>query len=199
MATTDSGMPDPGVPGPAGLLAADHPALAGTAAAGDRSAGGRSPRGVAEPRLNLAPLVQTEAQVLAAVRRYLALHPRVARLIRVNSGAAMRGDPASPRFVRFVDLEGQARLRSASKRSEAIARAAQEQMELVPDLVGFLVDGRFLAVEVKAGGWKCPRNARERAQERFLGVVRHSGGVAGFVASPRDAERLLSTQPERQP
>lgn len=147
----------------------------------------------AKPRIKLKAQDQTEAQVLRDVRRYLALHPKVSRLIRINSGAAMLGDPESPRFVRFADLEGQQRLRSASRRSAAHAAAAAEQMELVPDIIGFLVDGRFLAVEIKGGDWRgTPRNARERAQERFLGVVRHAGGVSGFCASLRDAERLLA-------
>lgn len=145
-----------------------------------------------KPRIRLKPVVQTESQVLRDVRRYLALHPRVSRLIRINSGSAMLGDPESPRFVRFCDLEGQQQMRHASRRSAAHAAAVAEQMELVPDIIGFLTDGRFLAVEVKSGEWRgTPRNARERAQERFLCVVRSSGGVAGFCASLRDAERLL--------
>jgi len=147
----------------------------------------------AKPRIRLKPTVQTESQVLRDIRRYLSLHPRVSRLIRINSGAAMIGDPESPRFVRFCDIEGQQQMRSASRRSSAHASAVAEQMELVPDIIGFLVDGRFLAVEVKSGDWRgSPRNARERAQARFLGVVRHAGGVAGFCASLRDAERLLA-------
>jgi hypothetical protein len=142
--------------------------------------------------LKLSPVVQTEAQVLHDVRIYLAMHPKVSRLIRINSGAAQIGDPENPRFIRFCDIEGQARMRSASRRSDAIAAAAEEHMELVPDIIGVMSDGRFLAVEVKAGGWMRPGNARERAQARFLAAVRQSCGVAGFVASLSDAERLIN-------
>lgn len=144
-----------------------------------------------KPRFRLKPIVQTEAQVLRDVRRYLALHPKVSRLIRINSGACRMGDDEDARFVRFAEIEGQSRIRAAARRAGPIRAAAEDAMELVPDIVGFLCDGRFLAVEVKEAGWNMPRNPRERAQERFLSVVRHAGGVAGFVASLRDAERLL--------
>lgn len=143
------------------------------------------------PRIKLKPIVQTEAQVLRDVRAYLALHPKVSRIIRVNSGAAQLGDPEHPRFVRFCDIEGQNQLRHAARRSATHAAAAEERMELVCDIIGFLTDGRFLAVEVKHGGWKRPTDARERAQARFLEVVRSTGGVAGFVASLKMAEELL--------
>lgn len=142
-------------------------------------------------RLKLKPIEQTESQVLALIRPYLAMHPKVARIIRVNSGAAMLGDPSDPRFVRFVDIEGQSAMRAAARRGGSVGDAAEEQMELVPDILGFLTNGKFLAVECKRAGWKSPSNARERAQERFLDAVRNTGGVAGFCSSLRDAEILL--------
>lgn len=144
------------------------------------------------PRLKLTPVIQTEAQVLRDVRRFLTAHPRVAWFARINSGAAMLGDPESPRFVRFCDIEGQDRLRHAARRGGALADAVEDQMELMSDLLGQLVDGRTLALELKSGTWRGkPRNARERAQARFLARVARSGGVSGFVASLRDAEQLL--------
>lgn len=188
---TAAGVPCAGMPGPSELLAADRPEVDAIAATGHpRAAGGHS-RGAGAPRIRLRAIEQTEAQVLALIRPYLAMHPKVARIIRVNSGAAMLGDPSDPRFVRFVDIEGQSAMRSAVRRGGPVATAAENQMELVPDILGFLTDGRILAVEVKKSGWKTPSNARERAQERFLQVVRYHGGVAGFCASLRDAENLL--------
>lgn len=184
-------MPDSGMPGPARQVAPDRQAVDAETPAWRRRAAGCNSHRAAPARLKLKPIEQTEAQVLALIRPYLALHPRVARIIRINSGAAMLGDPSDPRFVRFVDIEGQSAMRSAIRRGGPVAAAAEKQMELVPDILGFLTDGRILAVEVKKTGWKAPSNARERAQERFLDAVRYHGGVAGFCASLRDAERLL--------
>lgn len=145
-----------------------------------------------QPKLRLKPIVQTEAQVQRDVLRYLDAHPAVAWIARINSGAVQLGEPDSRRFVRFCDLAGQDSLRRAARRSEALRAASEELMELMPDLLGQLTDGRALAVELKSGEWRGkPRNARERAQARFLDRVARSGGVSGFVASLRDAEQLL--------
>lgn len=54
------------------------------------------------------------------------------------------------------------------------------------DLIGIAADGKFLAVEVKAPGWKSPKNARERAQASFLGTVRSRGGYGLFAQSVLD-------------
>lgn len=154
---------------------------------------------VTPPRLKLAPPVPSEAEVLAMVQQYLAAHPKVARVIRINSGAAWMGKGEQKQFVRFCEIYGQAAIRRAAapsgrrgrSGSAALQKAAEEMTELVPDLIGFLTDGRFLAIECKRGGWKKPAGAREKAQERFLDAVRASGGVAGFVASLGDLEALI--------
>jgi len=41
--------------------------------------------------------------------------------------------------------------------------------------------GVFTAVEVKHPTWKNPVTARDRAQEKFISVVRSLGGFAGFA------------------
>lgn len=56
------------------------------------------------------------------------------------------------------------------------------------DIIGICPDGRFLAVEVKAG---TGRTTDEQA--RFIAAVRKTGGVAGVARSPADALLLLST------
>ena len=60
------------------------------------------------------------------------------------------------------------------------------------DWIGFRdCDGRFTAVEAKRGGWRGPTDDRERAQERFINLVRERGGIAGFVTGYDDLWRLL--------
>jgi hypothetical protein len=95
----------------------------------------------------------TEAAVLDAVRCSLRLHPAVAWVERINTGAAMVGEGARRRFVRF-GFKGCA------------------------DLIGQLRDGRFLAVETKRPS---NRNGATEEQMAFLCRVRNGGGIA-FVA-----------------
>jgi hypothetical protein len=52
-------------------------------------------------------------------------------------------------------------------------------------------DGRFLAVEVKDGRWKRPKDERERAQARFIALILKHGGVAGFITCMGDLETLI--------
>lgn len=99
----------------------------------------------------------TEAMVLDAVKTALRLHPAVAWVERMNSGAAMIGEGKSRRFVRF-GFKGCA------------------------DLIGQLQDGRFLAVETKRPS---RRNGATEDQLAFLYRVRQFGGV-GFVAWSAD-------------
>lgn len=102
----------------------------------------------------------TEAAVLDAVRSSLRLHPAVAWVERMNSGAATIGEGARRRFVRF-GFKGCA------------------------DLIGQLRDGRFLAVETKRPS---NRNGATDDQLAFIARVRNAGGVA-FVAWSADEAR----------
>lgn len=54
------------------------------------------------------------------------------------------------------------------------------------DLIGWTADGRFLAVETKAG-----RGRATDEQRRFIEAVRASGGVAGVARSAEEALVLL--------
>ena len=169
---------------------------AGSVQRGDGSAASRKPRGVAQRsggRRVAGPFKLTaqhtpESVVLADCLRYLTAHPGVTLAIRVNSGA-VTGDDG--RFVRFCEIAGQSAIRRAARRSGALAQACEHLVMAVPDIVGCMADGRFLAIECKRGGWRGPSDARERAQARFLEEVRAAGGVAGFVCGLDDVRRLI--------
>lgn len=142
------------------------------------------------PALRLRSAERLESDVMAEVRQYLLMHPRVGRVIRLNNGAAYAGEGDTRRFIRFCEIEGQQAVRSAAIRPhmQALAEAYEE---LPPDFVGFMADGRFLAIECKREGWTKPGNRRERGQERFLARVRKAGGVAGFVTSLANLKLLI--------
>ena len=76
------------------------------------------------PALKLKRPEPSESVVLDAIRRALRIHPAVAFAERINSGAHLAGEGASRRFIRY-GFKG------------------------CPDLIGQLVDGRALYVEVK--------------------------------------------------
>lgn len=98
-----------------------------------------------------------EADVLAAVLKALALHPAVAWVRRMNTGAFKVGTGPQARFVRF-GFPG------------------------CSDVLGQLKDGRFLAVECKA-----ERGKLSPEQERFIDVVRANNGVAGVARNVDEA------------
>lgn len=64
------------------------------------------------------------------------------------------------------------------------------------DLIGWTPRGRFLSIECKHEGWKPARtpNDRETAQIRWREMVRQAGGVAGFVTSVADFDRLVGIE-----
>jgi hypothetical protein len=97
-----------------------------------------------------------EAQVLKAVLRALELHPGVARVWRVNTGAGklLRSNGAS-QFIRF-GFPG------------------------CPDIQGFTVDGRAIFVEVKR-----PSGVVSPDQAAFIQAAQKAGCVA-FVARGAD-------------
>lgn len=101
----------------------------------------------AAPRKNDRP----EAAALAEVLKTLRHHSAVAWCERMNSGAHAVESPTGRRFIRY-GFRG------------------------CPDVIGQLLDGRFLGVEVKAPGGKLGPE-----QAVFLERVTATGGVA-FVA-----------------
>lgn len=60
------------------------------------------------------------------------------------------------------------------------------------DLIGIAADGRFLAVECKAPGWRFTNTAREKAQLAYITLVRRRGGVALFATSWECVENELA-------
>ena len=112
------------------------------------------------PDPNAPPL---ERDVLKAVWKYLAHHPRVAWVTRLNSGTVMAD----------FGVDGMHPLRMNYKRG-------------ISDLIGQMCDGRFLACEVKREGANLMDHQREFLNE----VIRH-GGVAFVARNIHDAEEAL--------
>ena len=61
---------------------------------------------------------------------------------------------------------------------------------ITPAMVGKTV-AIFTAVEVKAEGWKAPTDDRERAQQKFVDLVRNSGGLSIIATSVKQVLDLL--------
>lgn len=112
------------------------------------------------PDLNAPPL---ERDVLKAVWKYLAHHPRVAWVTRLNSGTVMAD----------FGKDGVHPLRMNYKRG-------------ISDLIGQLKTGQFLACEVKREGAALMDHQRE-----FLNEVLRNGGVAFVARCVEDAEKAL--------
>lgn len=66
------------------------------------------------------------------------------------------------------------------------------RMTIQPHHVGRTV-GIFTMIEVKHAGWKKPTDERERAQMNCLTHVASLDGIAGFVNSPHEYEKLVIT------
>lgn len=120
-----------------------------------------------------------EADVIRAVEKLLAVHPRVLWALRMNSGAASyeakSGKWAPVWFHRWV-------------RSTVPMRMS--------DFLGARVEELFdrpqiFAIECKKPGWKKPTDQREREQAAFLATVRRHGGIALFATSAEQVAEAL--------
>lgn len=59
------------------------------------------------------------------------------------------------------------------------------------DLIGIL-NGRFVAIEVKKEKWKFnPKDKREAAQLAFINFIKTHNGIAGFASSVDDFLQLI--------
>ena len=105
----------------------------------------------------------SEAEILRAILQLLRRHPKVALCWRQNSGTFQeRNRDGTTRYIRANTQRG------------------------MSDIMGALMDGRTLAIEVKS------RTGRMRpGQEEFLQQIRAAGGVAGVCRSVEDALKLL--------
>ena len=62
------------------------------------------------------------------------------------------------------------------------------------DLIG-IMNGRFVAIEVKKEGWKFnPNDRREVAQLAFIDWIKSNNGLAGFAASVDDALKIIGVK-----
>lgn len=113
------------------------------------------------PGLRLTAVEPTEAAVLDAIRRALKIHPKVAWFERMNSGAYAAGEGKATRFVRF-GFAG------------------------CPDIIGQLVDGRFLGIEVKR-----PSGRVSEAQAAFVERATKYHGVVFVARSVSDVFAVL--------
>ena len=106
----------------------------------------------------------SEAEILKAILQLLRRHPKVALCWRQNSGTFQeRNRDGTTRYIRANTQRG------------------------MSDIMGALMDGRTLAIEVKS------RTGRMRpGQEEFLQTIRQAGGVAGVCRSVEDAVALLA-------
>jgi hypothetical protein len=100
----------------------------------------------------------------------LAHHPKVLFAVRQNSGMSQNASGTPIWFYRWV--------RSRTKMR-------------VTDFWGLLTDGRMFALEAKNRLWKAPSGEREMEQQAFLTAIREAGGVAGFVTSAEQAQRII--------
>jgi hypothetical protein len=111
-----------------------------------------------------------EDAVLREVGQLLAVHPKILFAVRQNSGMAYNDSRAPIYFYRWL-------------RSEVKMR--------ISDFWGMLIDGRMFALECKNRAWNKPSGARELEQKAFIDTVKHAGGVAGFVTSAEQAQRII--------
>lgn len=125
---------------------------------------GVSPRALAELKtLYDPPATMADAGSESATQAALRIAaPKLGcSLWRNNSGAAVDD---SGRVVRYG-------LENISKKLNDVFKSS--------DLIG-IARGRFVAVEVKAPGWRGPATAHEQAQANFLRTVESLGGIGMF-------------------
>lgn len=124
----------------------------------------------------------SEAAVQQDIR--LAAARRNAYLWRNNSGAFQdeRGN-----FIRYGLANDSKKLNEEIKSSDLIGPTP---VIVTQEMVGRTI-AVFTAVEVKPAGWTGVRSARERAQAKFIALVRSLGGYAGFATSVEEAVRII--------
>lgn len=116
-----------------------------------------------------------EGPVLSSVGEYLAAHPSIAIVVRLNSGAAVSRSGAPIWFHRLLKGEG-----------------------VMVDYFFVMRAGTFGVMECKRADWRGPSvngtsktAERERKQAKLINQVRNIGGPAGFVRSVAEAQAVL--------
>jgi len=105
-----------------------------------------------------------------------------ATLLRNNNGAAY---DKTGRLIRYG--LGHTKPNQELRSSDLIGWTP---VVITPDMVGRVV-AVFTAVEVKKEGWRAPTDDREKAQERFINLVKKSGGLSTFATSVKCVSDLL--------
>ena len=127
------------------------------------------------PKRERAAPRKLEAPVVAAISDLLAVHPKVLFAVRQNSGMASyeakSGKYAPVLFYRIL---------------------THGKEVTVTDFCGILKDGRMLAIEAKAPGFKRPSTEREYAQANFLNLVTNAGGIALFASDVSQVAAALA-------
>ena len=109
-----------------------------------------------------------ESAIQKQIIGFLRAHPKIHKVIRINSGVAQNTDAhGTTRYTRFNSEAG------------------------IADIIGMLRGGLFFALEVKRPPFAGPRNSREHDQEAFLASIREGGGRAGFATCVEDVKRIL--------
>lgn len=119
-----------------------------------------------------ASTVPTEAETQRAIIAFLCVHPKVALVIRFNSGAVQ----SDKYYVEF---------------SHIYSRGFNGEKMRLPDIYALLKNGRTLWIEVKREGWTKPKDQREIEQANFLNHIRACGGIGIFATSVADVEAVL--------
>lgn len=115
----------------------------------------------------------TEAETQRAIIAYLRVHPKVALVIRFNSGAVQ----SDKYYVEF---------------SHIYSRGFDGEKMRLPDIYALLKNGRTLWIEVKREGWSKPTDLLEQEQAHFLAHVRACRGIGIFATSINDVETVLN-------
>lgn len=125
------------------------------------------------PKKRAAPR-QLEAPVITAISELLSVHPKVLFAVRQNTGQASY------------------EAKSGKYAPVAFYRKLTHGKEVtITDFWGILKDGRVLAVEAKAPGFKGPRTDTELAQANFLALVRNAGGISLFATDAAQVAAAL--------
>lgn len=129
------------------------------------------PKRVRGPRKPSA--IPTESETQRAIIAFLCVHPKVALVIRFNSGAVQ----SDKYYVEF---------------SHIYSRGFDGEKMRLPDIYALLRNGRTLWIEVKREGWTKPTDTREQEQANFLAHVRACNGYGIFATSINDVDRGIN-------
>ena len=123
--------------------------------------------------------IQPESEVQSTCIDYLVRHPKVALVVRVNSGAVHTQGGG---FVQFHHVYMPHRFKSSP---------IEKVKMRVSDLWCVLVDGRICVIECKRGDWTKPCNEREIEQQNFITHICDNGGIGFFAASVEAVRKNL--------